>query len=250
MDKKVTGTGQEGSMADIGGYHLFYRLSGTDGDKPTVVLEPGIGLTSKTWRRVEDGLTAFTNVLVYDRAGLGNSERGDQSRHSRQIVANLRALLTEAGIQPPYILVGHSFGGINVRLFAHLYPEEVAGVVLVDTSHEDQEQRMVPLLPESAQQVYYSQLSKEATLEEFLESFEQVRAVKSSLGDLPLYVISAGKQEYHSDDSYRNWVQMHQELLQLSSRSKYFIAENSGHNIQKEEPDIIIKVIEEMIGEL
>lgn len=249
MDNKVTGTEQEGYKVDMGGWKLYYRLSGIKGEKPTVILESGYGLSSKTWKRVEEEIATFANVLVYDRAGLGNSERGDQPRHSKQNVANLRALLKKADIQPPYILVGHSYGGINARLFAHTFPEEVAGLVLVDTSHEDQEERMVSLLPESFQKVYYSQFSKE-TMDEFLESFEQVRAVTASLGEMPLYVISAGSKEYHTEESYRGWVEMHQELLQLSTKSKYLIAEGSGHNIQKEQPGIIIQVVEELIREL
>lgn len=250
MDNKVTGTEQEGQKVDLGGWMLYYRLSGKEGNTPTVILESGYGLSSRTWKRVEEGLSTFARVLVYDRAGLGNSQRGDQPQHSIQNVANLRALLKADDIQPPYILVGHSYGGINARLFAHTYPEEVAGLVLVDTSHEDQEERMVPLLPEGFRKVYLSTFSQEGTREEFLESFEQLREVKGSLGDMPLTVISAGSQEYHSQESYRSWVEMHQELLQLSTNAKYLIAENSGHNIQKEQPHIIIQAVKEMLSQV
>ncbi len=77
-------------------------------------------------------------MFIYDRAGIGKSEMNERPRHSQQSVENLRILLNKAGIKPPYVLVGHSFGGLNTRLFASTYPEEVVGVVLLDSTHEDQ----------------------------------------------------------------------------------------------------------------
>lgn len=91
------------------------------------------------WDLVQPGVEKFTRVCSYDRAGYGWSEPSPIPRTSQQIAKELHLLLRHAGLQPPYILVGHSFGGFNARVFNGLYPDEVAGMVLVDSSHEDQQ---------------------------------------------------------------------------------------------------------------
>ncbi len=103
------------------------------GDKdPTVVLEAGIGASSLSWRLVHTAAARFARVCAYDRAGLGWSEAGRGGRSAHRSVAELRRALSGAGLPPPYVLVGHSFGAYLVRVFAALHPAEVAGMVLVD----------------------------------------------------------------------------------------------------------------------
>lgn len=131
-------------MVDIGGYSLHINCSGEG--KPAVILEPGLGWTSLEWTLVQQGVEKFTKVCSYDRAGYGWSDSASAPRTSLQLVQEMHELLIKAQIPPPYILVGHSFGGINARLFASLYPEEVMGLVLVDPSHENQ----FNLLPEGS----------------------------------------------------------------------------------------------------
>ncbi|MGC1106632.1 MAG: alpha/beta hydrolase [Candidatus Acidiferrales bacterium] len=109
---------------------------------PTVILDSGLGVPAVGWKFVQPGVAKFTRVCSYDRAGYGWSTAGPMPRTSAEIVKELHALLAAAGEKPPYILVGHSFGGYNVRVFNGAYPSEVAGMVLVDASHEDQEKRM------------------------------------------------------------------------------------------------------------
>ena len=99
---------------------------------PAVVLESGISATSVNWRRVQAGISEFTRVLSYDRAGLGWSDPARTPRTASQIAEELHAMIEAASIPPPYVLVGHSFGGVVVRLYAMRYPEDVAGLVLVD----------------------------------------------------------------------------------------------------------------------
>jgi len=120
-----------GRMTHIGDgnrIHLYALGSGS----PTVVLESGISATCLNWRGVQKALAELTRVVAYDRAGLGWSDASDVPRTPSQIAAELHAALGAAGIEPPYVLAGHSFGGLAVRRFALLYPNEVAGVVLVD----------------------------------------------------------------------------------------------------------------------
>ncbi len=124
-----------GKLIDVGGYRLHINCTGAG--RTTVILDAGLGGSSLDWSRVQPGVATFTRVCSYDRAGYGWSDSGPKPRTSGRIVAELHALLVKAGIPGPYILVGQSFGGLNVRLYAYTYPHEVVGMVLVDASHED-----------------------------------------------------------------------------------------------------------------
>ncbi len=101
-------------------------------------MDAGLGDSYLTWRSIQPLAARSTRVCAYDRAGLGYSDRGPEPRDSRRLVAELHALLRQAHLPAPYVLVGHSFGGFNTRLFAYTWPDEVAALVLVDVSHEDQ----------------------------------------------------------------------------------------------------------------
>lgn len=119
-----------GKRVDVGGYRLHISTLGEG--SPTVVMDAGLGHTSQIWSLVEPQVAQFTRACTYDRAGYGWSDPGPQPRTSQQIVKELHTLLKNADIPSPYILVGHSFGGLNMYLYAIEHPEEVVGLVLVD----------------------------------------------------------------------------------------------------------------------
>jgi pimeloyl-ACP methyl ester carboxylesterase len=121
-----------GEMVDVGGHSLHINCSGQGG--PTVVLDAGSGGFSAQWVRVQREVSGTTRVCAYDRAGMGWSEMGPQPRDAKQITGELHTLLGNAGIEGPYVLVGHSFGGMYMQTYAARYPDEVAGVALVDSS--------------------------------------------------------------------------------------------------------------------
>jgi len=131
---------QAGRSVDLGGFSLNINCTGLG--SPTVILESGLGVPAIGWNLVQPDIAKFSRVCSYDRAGYGWSASGPSPRTSLEISKELHALLEKAGVSPPYTLVGHSFGGFNVRVFNGLYPGEVLGMVLVDSSHEDQESRM------------------------------------------------------------------------------------------------------------
>jgi pimeloyl-ACP methyl ester carboxylesterase len=114
--------------------------------RPTVVLEAGSGDWSTCWRSVQPAIARFARVVSYDRAGLGWSAPGSQPRVPRRIATELHELLAQAGEEPPYLLVGHSLGGPFSRMFASLYPDEVSGIVWIDSAHETM-QRFLPFWP-------------------------------------------------------------------------------------------------------
>jgi pimeloyl-ACP methyl ester carboxylesterase len=128
-----------GQMVDVGGYQMHIHCRGPEGNDggPTVVLDTGLGEPSLSWGSVPEQIAEFARVCTYDRAGLGWSERSPTSRLPIHIVEELHTLLTRAQVKPPYVLVGHSNGGLYAYLYADEYPGEVAGLVLVDSTHED-----------------------------------------------------------------------------------------------------------------
>src|ERR671911_2864907 len=121
-----------GEMVDVGDYSLHINCVGQG--SPTVLLDAGSGGFSAQWVRVQRQVSGTTRVCAYDRAGMGWSEMGPDPRDARQISSELHTLLSEDGIEGPYVLVGHSFGGMYMQTYAARYPDEVAGVALVDSS--------------------------------------------------------------------------------------------------------------------
>jgi pimeloyl-ACP methyl ester carboxylesterase len=127
-----------GRKIDVGGYRLHVLVRGEEHDGPTVVLEAGMGSFCSNWHWVQEDLADSVRVVAYDRAGLGWSDPSPHRRDAKQIAMELHTALHAAGIPGPFVLAGHSFGGLPVRMFRELYPDEVAGLVLVDASHPDQ----------------------------------------------------------------------------------------------------------------
>jgi len=137
---------QQGKSVAVGAAfgNLTLNLDCTGQGAPTVVLDSGLGVPAMGWNLSQREIAKFTRVCSYDRAGYGWSSAGPMPRTSLQIAKELHAMLGAAGEKPPYILVGHSFGGYNIRVYTGQYPSEVVGMVLVDASHEDQQERMPP----------------------------------------------------------------------------------------------------------
>jgi pimeloyl-ACP methyl ester carboxylesterase len=127
-----------GLLVTVEGHPMHLRVRGPDTSGPTVVLEAGMGSFSPNWHWVQEELAPTVRSVAYDRAGFGWSRPSRRQRDAQTIAIELRDALREAGIEPPYVLAGHSFGGLPVRAFADLYPELTAGLVLVDASHPDQ----------------------------------------------------------------------------------------------------------------
>lgn len=275
-----------GQLVDVGGHRLHLHCAGSG--SPTVVIDAGLGSWSTHWTLVQSEVAKTTRVCTYDRAGMGWSEPGPLPRTAARFAQELHTLLQQADIPAPFVLVGHSLGGFPVRVFTHAYPAEVAGVVLVDsmspaqfalspadttdTSAQPVSQAhafsILPLLarlgvarlivnvlglvgtmpPEdiASSAYFYRPRNLQAYADEsqaMADSAAQANAVQS-FGDLPLIVLSRGL------DPEPDWQAMQSDLLQLSSNSEQWIAEQSGHNIEIDQPQAAVAAIVKMVEQV
>jgi pimeloyl-ACP methyl ester carboxylesterase len=260
-----------GRQVDIGGHSIFLRCGGRG--SPTVLLEAGAGWRSNVWDKVLEGVAAFTRVCTYDRAGLGQSEPRPRPRTIQDMVTDLHVLLWTAGIPAPFVMVGHSLGGFIVRLFTHRYPGEVVGMVLVDVPHPEYPKRALELMPPAAAgdgeelceaREYFTQLvqgtddpAQHPEGLRFGVSLAQVAGV-GALGSIPLAVLSAGWAEPYSADFPaelgarldRLREAQQEDLVALSSRGWRVIADQSGHMIQHDQPELVIDAIHRVVEEV
>jgi len=236
------------TMQAIDGIKLYYEFFEKQNENLTIVFESGYGCTSDYWGPIKEGISEFAQFFIYDRAGLGESEQDGRLKDSKQSIENLHMLLQNANIKPPYLLIGHSLGGANVRLYASKYPEEIAGIILLDSCHEDQNKIMPPLFTEEMRSIYFNQFSIEGSIDDIEKSFEQISEVKS-LGDVPLTVVSAGLQSYHTTESFAAWNLFQRDLTRLSTKSKHIIVKDAGHLLHVDQPQIIIEIIKHALQE-
>lgn len=152
-----------GQLTNVGEYNMHIYCTGEG--NPTVILEAGLNDFFVTWSKIQPEVAKVTRVCSYDRAGLGWSESSLYPRTSDVMVEELHTLLRNTGIEGPYILVGHSFGGIVMRRFVQQYPDEVAGMVLVDSAHEEQLARL-PFIKDAAD-AFVSQFRTLSTISSF-----------------------------------------------------------------------------------
>ena len=270
-----------GKLVAVGGRKMHIDCSGEG--SPTVILDSGLGDSYLSWRKVQPQIAKFSRVCSYDRAGIGYSDHSSRRRTSRVIAEELHGLLQAAGVAPPYVLVGHSMGGFDVRLYASLYRSEVAGMVLVDASHPDQDNRFPPELKNmegtwlrEAEFLAYSMpfgiprllglcdedadlRATECNFHTARESVAEIKAFSESaaetaatgtLGDMPLAVLSHDPDKPSSElppdvakPTNDTWEKMQEELAHLSTRGTQAIVKNSSHYIQLDEPDAVIGAI-------
>jgi pimeloyl-ACP methyl ester carboxylesterase len=246
-----TGSGK----IDIGGYSLFIKSTGEG--KPTVVFDSGYGMTHTQWYSVLKLIENQTNTVTYSRAGIGGSDKSPLDRTCGTKAEELHKLLLAAKIKGPYILVGHSLGGFDVRLFATKYPEDVAGIILVDSSQEDLEDRVLKNMTEDEKKTYLEKqkdqaqyfTSPDGSSDDIEESCKQVRETRNTLKDIPMTVIVAQEGIDDTRDGRKGvWLELQKDLASLSTKSKLIIAKNSGHNIPGDEPEVVADAILEMLS--
>ena len=266
-------------LVGVGLHRLHIHCTGHG--SPSVVFESGLGGTSLDWARVQPEVARFTRACSYDRAGYGWSERGPEPRHAGRIAAELDRLLLNANVPSPYVLVGHSFGGLAVRLLAERKERRaVAGLVLVDATHEHQFQRMesagvrMPMAPTGRRFVISNHWLVPSALPERLKPLAQrlararkaIRTLYGELGSLrqsarqvgairrpphaPVVVLARGPRrdagDVH-DRLDRTWIELQRALAGTMKDGSFQVVRGAGHYIHLDRPERVIDAIRTMV---
>lgn len=221
---------------------------------PTVILEAGAGGTSRMWTQIQRDLARTHRVVAYDRAGHGRSELGPRSPTARVVAEDLRAALRSVGISPPYVLVGHSAGGLYARVFAGAYPDDVVGLVLLDPAPED----------------FYARAEREfPRVYAYFDSVDAADTVGITPGeraenDAWETTLSEARQ---SDGHYRGrtillsspradlkelgaiWTDEHRRWVSRDRGREYVRLDGAGHAIHRERPDAVLGAVRRVLAE-
>lgn len=258
------------------GLHVMY-IDCLGEKSPTVIIDVGIADSSANWYKLATTLSKDVRTCVYDRAGYGWSDPGPGKRTTAEIVDELNMLLEFADVPGPYVLVGHSFGGFTARYFAATHPDKIAGAVLIDSSHPDQIYRLSALdniknkrpvkvsrrelapatmtdieqrwfLLNSSRKAVFAQMNE---LKYFKQSAYEVKH-SGPLPDIPLAVLTRGKNQLPKINGISlesEWRDMQKDLLKLSNNSWQVVIEDSGHNIYRDAPNVVIRNILKVVNQ-
>ncbi|MEX2394045.1 MAG: alpha/beta hydrolase [Actinomycetota bacterium] len=277
-----------GRMVDVGGYKLHIHCTGEAHENvPTVVLESGLGGWTIDWASVQPEIAKTSRVCSYDRSGHGWSERGPSSAGTRAGIAKqLHALLQAAHVPGPYVLVGHSLGGMYIREFARRYPSDVVGMVFVDSSHEEMGKKATSaerkeavgqmkmlrflryLMPFGAQRLVKQPVSNAKDLSEadrpiaygigyktgaYFAFYDEASSLLGEdeggtlrLDRVPDVPIVTIAAESNVQKQDW-WLGLQTELSELSSDGELVIAEGSGHFVHVDKPHLVIEAIEKIV---
>jgi pimeloyl-ACP methyl ester carboxylesterase len=249
--KTATQLSVQTQYVDVGGHKLRLQVAGAG--TPTVVLDYGLGGSIENWNNVFPEVARFTRVVAYDRAGYGKSEPGPEPRSQTRIATELRTLLHRAQVAPPYVLVGHSLGGANIRAFAHLFKDEVAGLVFVDpfnvnifTSQSEKEREEAMAQQEAALKDAPAGVQAEWRFlkSENQNNFPQVRSFGAP-PDVPMMVLVAGRGRpprwvKSLLDEYGTWVAE-------ASEAGLVITPESRHAMPNDDPALVISAIRRVV---
>lgn len=244
-------------LNEVDGHPLEYATAGAG--RPVIVFISGGGPAEMDiWGKIYQDAQTLSAVFAYNRFGDGHSASVDEPQTGARIVTALRELLRISGLTPPYVLVGHSLGGLYANLFARLHPEEVSGVALVDSTHPDQAailrgeyQGAIARALNSVILRVYAAINPTKYSE--IAAFDDTVAEYHKAGpfpDIPLIVITAGQRPSLSPEVIRLINAHQQSLATLSPQGRQIIAERSGHMVQKDQPEIIIQAIHEVVDKI
>ena len=256
----IVPTGRFSGWFDIGGRRLFLRCVGHG--SPTVVFEGGLTVD---WYDLQNQVAPFTRTCSWDHPN-GPRSRSDPAptpRTARDFVADLHTLLRVARVPGPYVLAGHSNGGLYSQLYASTHPRQVAGLVLIDAVHPAYHQRRLAMLKPLLPPEVWEALRQDAmavphrlTDPERVDIWTSERQTRQALRHspllpMPLVVIAHGRPENPGapfvEEDERLWRQLQRELAHLVPGGRLVIATNSGHDIQHEQPDLVLDAISDVV---
>ena len=256
----IAGPERLDALFDVGGGRRLY-LSCVGTGSPTVVLDAADGESAATWFGVESAVAPITQVCSYDRPGtqVSASDPAPAPRTGADAVADLHALLAAAGVPGPYVLAGHSDGGLYARLYAHTYPDDVAGLVLVDPAHEDVLARLEALVGPELWAQFEGAIAQGPNPErmDFEASTAEVRAARAAapLRPMPLIVVSAGQPTdpaafppgwpVEADEQLDR--DLNDDLAGQVPSGRHVVAEQSGHYVHQTEPEVVVEAIRQVV---
>ncbi len=216
---------------------------------PVIVFENGMGVTMDTWKAIMQALGATHRLFAYHRPGYGKSPVAFPLRNAGDIVAHLRKILRKTGHYPPYILVGHSLGGIYVNLFARMYPREVSGVLFIDASHPRQYAFQKKHDPWFSIAEFAAQGKDTYYEHQFMETIADDIKKAGPFPQIPLIVLTSEKQGgSETPATRRQWLRFQRDLASLSEKSEQRIVKTSGHFVYLDRPDVVIQAIQKLAG--
>ena len=271
-----SGSGRElaDQMVNVGSHSLHAVVTGQG--SPAVVFDGGIGARCEEYRELQDRIAVTTTVVTYDRAGYGSSEVGPLPRDSRREVEELRTMLAKLHIPRPYILVGHSLGGLNAQVYADLHPGEVAGIVLLDPPPlgfilGEEYTELAPMAAqmtdewqgiadrglqsdreeERAEAGFFQMLASEHR--EMFISAQQASSI-DSFADIPLVVVASGAPNPMFGDVaepfQQYWAAQSEALSTKSSRGQFVFAQTSTHRLHDDAADLVADSVLSMVNSL
>ncbi len=248
-----------GKMVSFGDYKLHVYDNGTG--IPPVIIEPGIKCTMEVYDSLRIAMSKLTRVITYEHAGIGFSTRSPEPRSLQNYVRELRLLLRKEKIDPPYILIGHSMGGFIIRYYAHLYPDEVAGLIFIDqppddwfhyirSTHTQSEVDKFDAMFVPERSTFYTGVSKEELImyEPNTEALKGIRIppqipvrmlTSVQYGDLQI------KLGYRPEDM-KVWAEMQAQILEGVADAKQIITETGGHFLHQTEPELVLDAVREL----
>ena len=242
----------------VGTRRLFVSCSGDESGPATVILIAGGSFSSEVWSRIQEPLSTSARVCSFDRAGVGESDPSPRPQTAEEMVADIYALLRAAREEPPYVLVGHSVGGIYARMFAARFPASVGALVLIDSAHEEQIWRLAAIAP-ALVGAEYGNAWRDRTARQglgFLGDGESLRWETN----VPLIVLQQGRALPERPELGLTravipqvtalWRSLQEDLASRSPSGELRTAHGSGHFIQTDEPELVVQAIRDVLGVL
>jgi pimeloyl-ACP methyl ester carboxylesterase len=233
---------------------IEYSLKGEG--NTSIVFINGFRMPFDSWNMLFPAIEKLGKVFVYNRLGIGKSSKAMSDQTGTTVVETLRNLLKVVDLSPPYVLVGHSLGGIFTNLYARMYPEEVSGIVLVEAAHPDEPKKQNELQQHNVVLAINNWLK---SIERIFDKYkysedekidETINQVNNAPGfpQIPLAVVSGTKKmPFVPEHNFEIHLQFQKELVTLSSNSKHYTAEGSGHFPQITEPEIVLMAIKDVV---